>query len=129
MRTERTDEVMAITLEAGDRAPSFTLQDQDGQTHRLGDYRDRTVVLYFYPRDFTPGCTTQACALRDAEAAILEAGAVVLGVSTDDADSHQRFRSEHSLRFPLLVDSGAKVSTRYGAWGEKRRYTGARASA
>ena len=116
---------MAITLEAGDRAPSFTLQDQDGQTHRLGDYRDRTVVLYFYPRDFyprdfyprdfyprdfTPGCTTQACALRDAEAAIFEAGAVVLGVSTDDADSHQRFRSEHSLRFPLLVDSGAKVT-------------------
>ncbi|MDA1061653.1 MAG: thioredoxin-dependent thiol peroxidase [Chloroflexi bacterium] len=113
---------MATTLEAGDRAPSFTLQDQDGTTHRLSDYEGRTVVLYFYPRDFTPGCTKQACSLRDTEAEILEAGAVVLGVSTDDAESHQRFRAEHSLRFPLLVDAGAKVSTRYGAWGEKTLY-------
>ena len=113
---------MAIMLEAGDRAPSFTLQDQDGATHRLSDYRGRTAVLYFYPRDFTPGCTKQACSLRDSEAAILEAGAVVLGVSTDDAESHQRFRAEHGLRFPLLVDAGAKVATRYGAWGEKTLY-------
>ena len=113
---------MAIMLEAGDRAPSFTLQDQDGATHRLSDYRGRTAVLYFYPRDFTPGCTKQACSLRDSEAAILEVGAVVLGVSTDDAESHQRFRAEHGLRFPLLVDAGAKVATRYGAWGEKTLY-------
>ena len=113
---------MAITLEAGDRAPAFTLKDQDGRTHRLRDYRGRTVVLYFYPRDFTPGCTKQACSLRDSETEILEAGAVVLGASTDDADSHQRFRAEYSLRFPLLVDAGAKVATRYGAWGEKTLY-------
>ena len=113
---------MPITLEAGDRAPSFTLKDHDGNTHKLADYRGRTVVLYFYPRDFTPGCTTQACSFRDANDEIAEQGAVVLGVSTDDAESHQRFREEHALKFPLLVDTGAKVATRYGAWGEKKNY-------
>ena len=113
---------MAITLEAGDRAPAFTLKDQDGNVHRLRDYRGRTVVLYFYPRDFTSGCTTQACSLRDANDDIAAKGAAVLGVSVDDAASHQRFREEHHLRFPLLVDAGAKVATRYGSWGEKTLY-------
>ena len=113
---------MAITLEAGDRAPAFALPDQDGAEHRLGDYAGRTVVLYFYPRDFTPGCTKQACSLRDTHQAIADEGAVVLGVSTDDAESHRRFREEHGLRFPLLVDAEAKVATRYGAWGEKTLY-------
>ena len=113
---------MAITLEAGDRAPAFTLPDQDGATHRLSDYRGRTVVLYFYPRDFTPGCTTQACSLRDTNEEIAAEGAVILGVSTDDADSHRRFREEHGLNFRLLSDVGAKVSTRYGSWGEKTLY-------
>ena len=113
---------MAITLEAGDRAPAFTLPDQDGATHRLGDYRGRTVVLYFYPRDFTPGCTKQACSLRDTNQEIAAEGAVILGVSTDDADSHRRFREEHGLGFPLLSDASAKVSTRYGSWGEKTLY-------
>ena len=113
---------MAITLEAGDRAPAFTLWDQDGETHRLSDYRGQTVVLYFYPRDFTPGCTTQACSFRDANDEIAAEGAVILGVSTDDAETHRRFREEHGLRFPLLSDEGAKVSTRYGSWGEKTLY-------
>ena len=113
---------MTITLEAGDRAPAFTLQDQDGATHRLGDYRGQTVVLYFYPRDFTPGCTNQACSLRDTNEEIAAEGAVILGVSTDDQDSHRRFREEHGLDFPLLSDEGAKVSTRYGSWGEKTLY-------
>ena len=117
-----------ITLEAGDRAPAFTLQDQDGVMHRLADYRGRTVVLYFYPRDETPGCTKEACSFRDRHAELLAAGAVVLGVSTDDAESHRRFRERHALPFPLLVDGDAKVATRYGAWGEKvlygRRSTG-----
>lgn len=113
---------MAVTLEVGDRAPAFTLQDQDGETHRLTAYRGRTVVLYFYPRDATPGCTTEACSFRDQHAAIQAEGAVVLGVSTDDADSHRRFREQHSLPFPLLVDAGAKVATRYGSWGEKTLY-------
>ena len=113
---------MAITLEPGDRAPAFTLKDQDGAVQRLRDYRGRTVVLYFYPRDFTSGCTKQACSLRDVEGEIGAEGAVILGVSVDDAESHQRFRERHNLRFPLLVDERAKVSTRYGAWGEKTLY-------
>lgn len=113
---------MPITLAAGDRAPSFTLKDQDGETHRLADYRGRTVVLYFYPRDMTPGCTKQACSFRDTRSDLEALGAVVLGVSVDDAESHRRFREEQRLNFPLLVDRGAKVATRYGAWGEKTLY-------
>ena len=113
---------MAITLEAGDRAPAFTLKDQDGNVHRLRDYRGQTVVLYFYPRDFTPGCTKEACSFRDVNDDIAAEGAVVLGVSTDDAESHRTFRAEHRLRFPLLVDEGAKLAARYGAWGEKTLY-------
>ncbi|MSQ36031.1 MAG: thioredoxin-dependent thiol peroxidase [Dehalococcoidia bacterium] len=113
---------MAVTLAAGELAPDFALRDQDGVLHRLADYAGRTVVLYFYPKDATPGCTTQACSLRDEHTAIVAAGAVVLGVSTDDAASHQRFRAAHALPFPLLVDEGAAVATRYGAWGEKTLY-------
>ena len=113
---------MAVTLEAGDRAPSFTLKDQDGKTHKLADYKGQTVVLYFYPKDDTPGCTKEACSFRDEHASISEAGAVVLGVSTDDAASHSKFREKYELRFPLLVDKGAKVATRYGSWGEKNLY-------
>lgn len=113
---------MAITLEAGDRAPAFTLTDQDGATHRLADYKGTTVVLYFYPRDMTPGCTKQACSFRDRHAEIAAEGAVVLGVSADDAGSHREFRAMHSLPFPLLVDHDAKVATRYGSWGEKMLY-------
>ena len=119
---------MAITLEAGDAAPDFALPDQAGTTHSLAGYRGRTVVLYFYPRDQTPGCTIQACSFRDSHAEVLAEGAVVLGVSTDDADSHVKFRERHGLPFPLLVDAEAAVAARYGAWGEKvlygRRYQG-----
>jgi len=113
---------VVITLEAGDRAPAFTLPDQDGTTHRLANYRGRTLVLYFYPRDDTPGCTVEACSFRDRHVELQQAGAVVLGVSADDARSHQQFRQKYDLPFPLLVDAGAKVSTRYGAWGEKTLY-------
>ena len=113
---------MPVTLAAGDPAPAFALPDQDGAAHRLEDYAGRTVVLYFYPRDFTPGCASEACSFRDAHAEIAAAGAVVLGVSTDDADSHRRFREEHGLPFPLLVDAAAEVASRYGAWGEKTLY-------
>jgi peroxiredoxin Q/BCP len=113
---------MPITLEAGDKAPAFTLKDQDGATHKLADYRGKTVVLYFYPKDDTPGCTKEACSFRDEHDAIEEEGAIVLGVSTDDAGSHQRFRDKYDLPFPLLVDKDAKVATRYGAWGEKTLY-------
>jgi peroxiredoxin Q/BCP len=113
---------MAITLDAGDRAPAFTLHDQDGNRHRLSEYRGQTVVLYFYPGDETPGCTKQACNFRDHFGEIEAEGAIVLGVSTDSAESHRQFREHHDLPFPLLVDEGAKVATKYGAWGEKTLY-------
>ncbi len=113
---------MAVTFEAGDRAPAFSLKDQDGKVHDLKDYAGQTVVLYFYPKDDTPGCTKEACSFRDNHDAIQEAGAVVLGVSTDDAASHQAFRTKYELPFPLLVDEGAKVASAYGAWGEKVLY-------
>lgn len=113
---------MAITLEAGDPAPDFALPDQDGTMHSLAGYQSRTVVLYFYPRDETPGCTTQACSFRDSHAEIQAEGAIVLGVSKDDADSHVKFRERHRLPFPLLVDADAAVAARYGAWGEKVLY-------
>ncbi|MCC6238602.1 MAG: thioredoxin-dependent thiol peroxidase [Dehalococcoidia bacterium] len=113
---------MAITLEAGDTAPDFTLPDQDGKPYALADYRGRVVVLYFYPRDNTPGCTKEACSFRDEYADLTAQGVEVLGVSTDNAGSHQKFRDKHDLPFPLLVDDGAQVATRYGAWGEKVLY-------
>ena len=113
---------MAITLSAGDTAPEFELADQDGNVHSLAGYRGRKVVLYFYPRDETPGCTTQACSFRDHHAEILAEGAIVLGVSRDDADSHRKFRERRRLPFPLLVDAEATVAGRYGAWGEKVLY-------
>ncbi len=113
---------MPVTLAKGDRAPDFQLPDQDGNLHALADYAGRTVALYFYPRDDTPGCTKQACSFRDEMEEIEAAGAVVLGVSTDSAESHQEFRQKYGLHFPLLVDSNATVATRYGAWGEKTLY-------
>ena len=113
---------MPVTLAKGDSAPDFQLADQDGNVHKLGDYAGQTVVLYFYPRDDTPGCTKQACSFRDDLDAIKAEGAVVLGVSTDTAESHQKFIAKHELNFPLLVDTEAEVATRYGAWGEKVLY-------
>ena len=113
---------MPVTLAAGDPAPDFALPDQDGAIHKLADYHGRTVVLYFYPRDDTPGCTKQACSLRDTLGEIADEGAVVLGVSVDSAESHRAFREKHNLNFPLLVDDSAVVATAYGAWGEKTLY-------
>lgn len=113
---------MAVTLEAGEAAPDFALPDQDGRVHRLGDYAGRRLVLYFYPKDDTPGCTAQACSLRDSLEEIGAEGAAVLGVSTDGAESHRAFIAKHGLTFPLLVDEGAETASRYGAWGEKVLY-------
>ena len=113
---------MPVTLAKGDHAPDFELTDQDGGVHKLSDYAGQTVVLYFYPRDDTPGCTRQACSFRDEMGDIQAEGAVVLGVSTDDAESHQKFRDKYDLNFPLLVDTDAEVATSYGAWGEKVLY-------
>ena len=110
---------MPSTLQAGDAAPAFALTDQDGQTHQLGDYAGRNVVLYFYPKDETRGCTIEACEFRDEHSALQALGAVVIGVSRDDEASHKNFAENHGLPFPLLVDGDAAVSTAYGAWGER----------
>ena len=108
-----------ITLDAGDAAPDFELKDQDETTHRLKDYAGKTVVLYFYPRDDTPGCTKEACSFRDLKAEVEGEGAVVLGVSKDSIASHQKFRGKYGLNFPLLSDEGAKVASAYGTWGRR----------
>lgn len=98
----------------GKPAPAFRLQDQDGKWHSLEDYRGRWVVVYFYPKDNTPGCTTQACELRDNIFAFRDIGAVILGISVDDVASHKAFAAEHGLPFPILADAGKAVSTSYG---------------
>ena len=98
----------------GAAAPKFRLQDQAGKWHTLDDYRGKWVVLYFYPKDNTPGCTTQACAFRDDIFAYRELGAVILGISVDDVESHRAFSEEHSLPFSILADSDKKVTAAYG---------------
>jgi len=109
-------------LKAGDKAPAFALPSIEGRTVRLGDLRGKPVVLYFYPKDDTPGCTKEACSFRDAWSEIQETGAVVLGVSPDDAASHEKFRAKYRLPFPLLSDPDHAVADAYGAWGEKSMY-------
>ncbi|HMO97029.1 MAG TPA: thioredoxin-dependent thiol peroxidase [Tepidiformaceae bacterium] len=106
----------------GADAPDFTLPDQNGDAVALADLRGKWVVLYFYPRDDTPGCTREACNFRDNHRAIQEAGAVVLGVSGDSTASHAKFAQKYSLPFPLLADDGNQVARAYGAWGEKKNY-------
>ena len=110
---------MTDWIQEGETAPDFTLKDDQGRDVRLSDFRGKPVVLYFYPADDTPGCTKEACAFRDRRSDLQERGAVVLGVSPDDVDSHGRFRDKYSLNFPLLADEGHKISERYGAWREK----------
>ncbi len=110
------------TLKTGDKAPAFALEDQDGKAVKLADLKGQPVVLYFYPRDNTPGCTTQACAFRDDYSKLKKAGAVLLGVSPDSGASHQKFIAKHALPFPLLVDQDHAVAEKYGAWGEKSLY-------
>ena len=115
-------------IEEGKPAPDFELATDTGERIKLSDFRGKPVVLYFYPKDDTPGCTRQACGIRDAWSEFERAGAVVLGVSTDDEASHVRFRDKYSLPFSLLVDPDHEVADLYGTWGEKtyagRKYTG-----
>ena len=108
--------------EVGDTAPDFKLQDHDGNTVSLSDYRGRTVVLYFYPKDDTSGCTKQACGIRDNIEEFDARGAVVLGVSPDPVKSHVKFRDKYDLNFPLLADPEHSVAESYGVWQEKSMY-------
>jgi peroxiredoxin Q/BCP len=109
-------------LKAGDVAPDFSLPSDSGTTVKLSDLRGKRVVLYFYPKDDTPGCTTQSCGFRDVYTAIEEKNAVVLGVSPDSAQSHVRFRTKYNLPFTLLADEEHSVADAYGVWQEKTNY-------
>jgi peroxiredoxin Q/BCP len=119
-------------IEEGKPAPDFELPSDSGETVKLSDLRGKPVVLYFYPKDDTPGCTTQACGIRDAYGEFERAGAVVLGISPDDEKSHVKFRAKHDLPFTLLADTEKEVANAYGVWGEKsymgRKYMGVRRS-
>jgi peroxiredoxin Q/BCP len=108
--------------EAGEPAPDFALPDGDGRLVRLEDLRGRRVILYFYPRDDTPGCTKEACSFRDAWQDLQDEGVQVYGVSRDTAKSHQKFARKHGLPFPLLSDEDGSVAQRYGVWVEKSLY-------
>jgi peroxiredoxin Q/BCP len=107
-------------IEEGSPAPDFELTSDSGETVKLSSLRGKPVVLYFYPKDDTPGCTTQACGIRDSYGEFEQAGAVVLGVSPDDERSHVKFRKKHELPFTLLADTEHEVAERYGVWGEKK---------
>ncbi len=111
-----------MTLNPGDPAPDFTLPDQDGNPVSLSGLRGKTVVLYFYPKADTPGCTTQACGVRDHRADYEAADAVVLGVSPDAVTATAKFDQKYGLGFPLLADEGHKVAEQYGVWVKKNRY-------
>jgi peroxiredoxin Q/BCP len=108
------------TLTKGAQAPNFEAKDQFGKTHTLADYAGKKVVVYFYPKDSTPGCTAQACNLRDNMEVLAKNGVAVLGVSADSESSHQKFTEKHSLNFPLLVDTDKKIIEAFGVWGEKK---------
>jgi peroxiredoxin Q/BCP len=109
-------------LAEGDKAPAFTLPDQDGNKVRLSDFKGETVVLYFYPRADTPGCTTQACGIRDRSGEYAAAGAKVIGISPDEPEKIKKFDEKYGLGFTLLGDVDHKVAEKYGAWGEKSMY-------
>lgn len=110
------------SLKVGDAAPDFSLPSDSGREISLKEFRGRKVVLYFYPKDDTPGCTTQACEFRDLAGQFDRKNTVVLGVSRDDIESHRQFRKKHNLNFPLLSDPDHKAHQLFGAWGEKVSY-------
>ena len=100
-------------------APAFTLPSPEGETHSLIDYKRKWIILYFYPKDETPGCTAEACSLRDARDTLAAMGAEIIGISKDDPSSHEKFKRKHSLNFTLLTDADGEVIASYGAWGKK----------
>lgn len=109
-------------LEVGDKAPDFTLPNQDGEEVSLADFAGKRVVVYFYPKDNTPGCTKEACSIRDNFPAITDKEAVVLGISADTVESHKKFKEKHDLPFTLLSDPEKAVIKAFGAWGTKKMY-------
>ena len=111
-----------MPIPAGQPAPDFTLPDESGTTHKLSDYQGSPVVLYFYPKDDTPGCTKEACSFRDDYSAYDKAGVVILGVSPDSPESHTKFKNKYDLPFTLLADTEKKVCNLYGVWGTKTSY-------
>jgi len=111
-----------MTIETGDRAPEFTLADHEGNPTALTDFSGSHLLLYFYPKAFTPGCTTQACDLRDRHDLFLEAGWKVVGISPDPVTKLAKFHAKHDLPFPLLSDEDHAVASSYGAWGIKKNY-------
>ena len=113
---------MTTRLEPGDTAPDFTLTADDGSTVSLGDYRGQKVIIYFYPKAATPGCTTEACDFRDSLAALQAGGYQVLGLSPDPVNALKKFSDDEELTFPLLADEDHAVAEAYGAWGEKKNY-------
>src|SRR6201996_1700429 len=110
------------TLTAGTKAPDFTAKDQNGKTVSLSDFKGKTTILYFYPKDDTPGCTAEACDFRDNYQSMIGKGFEVIGVSTDDEKSHKKFETKYSLPFPLIADPDKKIVEAYGVWGEKNMY-------
>jgi peroxiredoxin Q/BCP len=113
---------MAKELEVGDKAPELSLPDQHGRTVTLKSLKGKQIVLYFYPKDDTPGCTKESCDFRDVESQILRAGGVIVGVSLDGPESHQKFIQKFGLPFPLLSDEDASISKAYGVYKEKNMY-------
>ena len=111
-----------MPISVGETAPDFTLLDQEGHSHTLSDYRGKPVVLYFYPKDNTSGCTKEACGFRDDYSAYQEAGVTILGVSPDSSKSHANFSAKYELPFTLLADTDRQVLRLYGAWGTKKMY-------
>ena len=107
-------------LKVGDKAPEFDIKDQNGKVHKIADYQGKKVILYFYPKDLTPGCTVQSCDLRDHYESLIKDGFEVVGVSADDEAKHQKFIEKHKLPFNLLADTNRDVLNRYGVWGEKK---------
>ena len=110
------------TLKEGDKAPGFTAKDQNGADVSLADFKGKTVILYFYPKDDTPGCTAEACDFRDNYQSLLSKGFEVIGVSTDDEKSHKKFETKYSLPFTLIADESKEINEAYGVWVEKNMY-------
>ena len=109
-------------IKEGNKAPDFTTRNQNGDKIKLSDFKGQRVVLYFYPKDDTPGCTKEACSFRDADDVFTEKGIKVFGISTDDEKSHQKFINKFSLPFDLLADTDKDIVEKYGVWGEKSMY-------